>query len=851
FSDNSADSAGGAIYCDTGSSLAITNSLFADNWADYVGGAIVFDEAAATLTDCVFRSNSTTERAGRSGGAIRAYSSTLKFTGCTFEDNHARTHGGAINADDCQLDFTNCLFANCSAPAGGAMHGYRNNITLANSRFVGNFAPFVSGAYRSMGGGLASSASTITLIDSLFVGNYALQYGGALFPGASDLTIENCTFAQNRAPVGNTLCIYPILYGDSPSWIHIENTIIWDGPNSIAIEDESTLLVAFSDIPGTVPGYGNIDADPCFIDPGRWVDSRDPNIVVDPNHMYAAWVNGDYHLKSQAGRYDPNTQTWVQDDVTSPCIDAGDPNSPLGPEPFPNGGRRNMGAYGGTTETSKSYFGKPPCETIVAGDINGDCIVNSIDYSLMAAHWLGRPVCPDLPARPSPPDHAEDVPLTQLLTWTPSCDATSYRIYFGTTSPARYQGRQEMVLFDPGTLEYNTTYYWHIEEVAPEGTITGPTWTFQTPFRRDPASNPDPYDGQTGVSVYPGLTWTPGIGAESHDVYFGETNPPTYAGNQTSTTYRPREPRRESGLEYSTTYYWRIDEVNPYGTTTGSVWIFRTGAPPDPATDPNPPNEANDVGASAVLSWTADANATSQKVYFSASNPPEFQGSQTETTFTPTALTPATTYYWRIDQVNSFGTTTGEVWTFTTGTTPPGQATNPEPPNDVNNLDPPIALSWSPGSDALSHDVYFGTTSPGEFKGNQAETTFNPGALSPGTAYYWRIDEVGYFGTTTGQVWTFTTGPLPAPPTNPDPADGAIDVGQTPSLSWTGGAGADSYDIYFGTMWDYKNRGNQTEATFDPGTLLPGTQYYWRIAEINIWGTTYGPEWTFTTAADD
>ncbi len=76
------------------------------------------------------------------------------------------------------------------------------------------------------------------------------------------------------------------------------------------------------------------------------------------------------------------------DDVMSPCIDAGDPMSPIGYEPFPNGGIINMGAYGGTAEASKSYFGQPPCETIVAGDINGDCKVNFLDFRLLALHWL-------------------------------------------------------------------------------------------------------------------------------------------------------------------------------------------------------------------------------------------------------------------------------------------------------------------------------------------------------------------------------------------------------------------------------------------------------------------------------
>ena len=126
-------------------------------------------------------------------------------------------------------------------------------------------------------------------------------------------------------------------------------------------------LIQYNLISGwTEGGVGNIDSDPCFADPN----------------------GGDYHLKSQAGRWDANEGQWTKDNVTSPCIDAGDMSSPIGLEPFPNGGIINMGSFGGTVEASKSYFGEPPCETIIAGDINGDCIVNLNDFAIMAFHWL-------------------------------------------------------------------------------------------------------------------------------------------------------------------------------------------------------------------------------------------------------------------------------------------------------------------------------------------------------------------------------------------------------------------------------------------------------------------------------
>jgi hypothetical protein len=132
------------------------------------------------------------------------------------------------------------------------------------------------------------------------------------------------------------------------------------------------------------PIEGNwTSTDPHFANPGYWEPNGTPEYSYDD-----FWVDGDYQLKSQAGRWNANDRRWTKDEVTSPCIDAGDPGSPIGEEPFPNGGRINMGTYGGTMEASKSYFGEPVCETIVAGDINGDCKVDFTDFAIMATHWL-------------------------------------------------------------------------------------------------------------------------------------------------------------------------------------------------------------------------------------------------------------------------------------------------------------------------------------------------------------------------------------------------------------------------------------------------------------------------------
>lgn len=88
---------------------------------------------------------------------------------------------------------------------------------------------------------------------------------------------------------------------------------------------------------------------------------------------------------------------------------------------------------------------------------------------------------------------------------------------------------------------------------------------------------------------------------------------------------------------------------------------------------------------------------------------------------------------------------------------PPGPASNPDPAHLAKHVLLHPVLSWTAALGATSHDVYFGTSSPGTFQGNQPSTSFDPGPLLPRTTYYWKVDQLNENGIALGNVWSFTT----------------------------------------------------------------------------------------------
>ena len=257
---------------------------------------------------------------GTYGGGIYILSTKPTIINCIFSNNSAGHSGGAIsnNGLNAAPVITNCVFSgNTAAANGGAMNNFEATVIVTNCVFSGNTAT-------SSGGAMYNNDATVTVTNCIFSGNTATNnFGGAIMGDHGNFTVTNCTFSGNTANLGGGAMF---IHESSPV---ITNCIFWgDTPDEIDDDPLSSPSITYSDVQGSYSGTGNINVNPLFVG------------------------GGDFHLQSQEGHW--TSSVWVNDSQTSPCIDAGNPDSDFSNEPAPNGGQINMGAYGNTAQASKT-----------------------------------------------------------------------------------------------------------------------------------------------------------------------------------------------------------------------------------------------------------------------------------------------------------------------------------------------------------------------------------------------------------------------------------------------------------------------------------------------------------------
>jgi hypothetical protein len=256
-------------------------------------------------------------------------------------------------------------------------------------------------------------------------------------------------------------------------------------------------------------------------------------------------------------------------------------------------------------------------------------ITNSGKTTVMAAINLAKA------KNPSPANYSVNVAPDAILSWTAGDGALSHNVYFGTTNPPASIGNQAGTTFDPGTMAYNTIYYWRIDEISGPNTTTGDIWTFTTDSGL--AKNPDPIDGAMYVALDKVLSWTAGAGATSHNVYLGTNSAAVAAAERLA-----GDLDGDGHVDYKDllilTNYWLADPAGsvPFAGLNGDDIV--------------------DFKDYALLAQD-----------WKASSSPLFKGNTASASYDdPCDFELDTTYYWRIDEVSGSETRGGDVWSFTT-----------------------------------------------------------------------------------------------------------------------------------------------------------------------------------------
>jgi len=186
---------------------------------------------------------------------------------------------------------------------------------------------------------------------------------------------------------------------------------------------------------------------------------------------------------------------------------------------------------------------------------------------------------------PVPADGAELVPENSTLTWTPGFGAKLHTVYIGedydTVNEASGGASIGVTNYTPGSLQLAKTYYWRVDEFDGATTYKGDIWSFTT---EGAVTGPNPADGAINVNPTQILSWDAGAVAASHEVYFGPDAEAVKNATKTSPEYKGAKAIGEESydpgkLALTTTYYWRIDEVNdtnPDSPWAGNVWSFTT-----------------------------------------------------------------------------------------------------------------------------------------------------------------------------------------------------------------------------------------------------------------------------------
>lgn len=365
------------------------------------------------------------------------------------------------------------------------------------------------------------------------------------------------------------------------------------------------------------------------------------------------------------------------------------------------------------------------------------------------------------------------------LSWNAVSNATSYNVYYSTTSGVTKASGTKIVgatsPYVQSGLTAGTTYYYIVTAVnsagesAASAQVSATTNATPTPTPSLPATPAGVM--ATGGTNQVTLSWSAVSNAASYNIYWStKTGVTTSNGTKISGATSPAV---QAGLAAGTTYYYIVTAVNSAGESTPSVQVAATTVTPTPApTVPAAPSGVTATGGAkqVTLSWPAVSGTTSYNVYWStASGVTIANGTRIAGATSPyvhTGLSAGTSYYYVVTAVNGAGESAPSTQATATTNAPlpavPAAPTGVTATGGANQ----VSLSWSAVSGATSYNVYWSTTSGvTTASGTKIAGVTSPyvqTGLAAGTAYYYIVTAVNSAGESAASAKATATTAAPA-----------------------------------------------------------------------------------------
>jgi len=769
----------------------------------YYGGGIYADMPSGEIA--LYNNIITDNAADNYGGGIHAKTSSgyIELYNNIITENYALDSGGGV-----------FIYSNSSSGTAGTVSLFENTIT-------NNYAEHSGGGVYARSGSASGTVGSITFFNNVIASNLTNDYGGGVAASsyttsgtAGTITFTNNTITGNTAGIDGKGGHLYIFGGDGGGTVNFYNNICWGNTGSggdVYLNKGSGVAYRYNN-DATISGSswnaedGNIDADPQFVG------------------------GGNYHLQA-----------------TSPCIDTGLNSAPGVPATDFEGDDR-----------------------IIDGDSNGTATVD------MGADEFAPDTTPPDPnpmTWATPPYAASSTSIPMVATTATDTGSPPVAYYFdfvdsptGGTGGSDFGWQSSTSYTDTG-LQPNHQYGYQVKARDAASMPNETSWS-STLYAYTLANAPvaSSFSNVTQTSIQ--ANWTDGGNPSGTQYYCENTTQGSNSGWTTNIYWD------STGLACETSYSFRVkakngDEIETAWTDLGTQ---ATQSCPPPVLPPviNPlSDDAVDEGTP----YTGPTPSLSQgtlPVTWSLVSGPSGMGIDSGTGVVswadPTASGSPHTI--TIQATNAAGSDS-ESWLLSV-----------EPPPGVLSVTPAEGLSSSGNEGGpfspSSKDYTLENTGEGSINWTASKTqdwvtlSATGGSLAPAASATVTVsinstansltadtynDTVTFTNTTNGVgntsravMLTVESCPLPAEPTNPSPADEALDISITTDLDWDDSDGATSYDVYFGTTYPPEKVGTVTDSAYDPGSLGKNSIYYWRIVAKNDCGDTTGDLWQFTTA---